>query len=81
MTETATVFQEMAKAAGVTVTLKQIAADSYWNEYLTYPMCLSSLPIYPSTDQIFTMAYHSTGVWNETGQKDDARWPDRVCSQ
>ena len=70
MVETATVFQEMAKAAGVKITLKQIPADNYWKEYLTYPMCLSSWPIFPSTDQIFTMVYHSTGVWNETGLKD-----------
>jgi len=70
MTESATVFQEMAKQAGVTINLKQVPADSYWKDYLTYPMATSSWPIYPSTDQIFTMAYHSTGVWNETGLKD-----------
>ncbi len=70
MLESATVFQEMAKQAGVTINLKQLPADNYWKDYLTYPMATSDWKMQPSTDQILTAGFHSTGVWNETGLND-----------
>ena len=67
MAESAVVFQEMVKAAGIRVNIEQLPADSYWVEYLSYPIFVSNWPLVASTDAMLTLSQHSQSVWNESG--------------
>ncbi|NJP07785.1 MAG: ABC transporter substrate-binding protein [Chloroflexaceae bacterium] len=70
MQETAIAFQEMARQAGITIELERLPNDTYWGEYLNYPLATSNLPYDPlSLDAALALSYHSAGAWNEPGYK------------
>lgn len=71
MAESAVVFQEMAKQVGVTVNIEQLPPDSYWAEYLNYPLSTTNYPATPSADILLTLSYHSQGPWNESGMQNE----------
>lgn len=65
--EAALVFQQTAKAAGVTLNVKRVPADGYWdNIWLKAPFAAGSWQGRPSADARFTVCYLSTAAWNET---------------
>jgi peptide/nickel transport system substrate-binding protein len=66
--DAAVVLQEMAKAAGITITLERTATDSYWAEkYMQTPFFVSFWPGLADPDEILTFGYHSQGFFNESG--------------
>lgn len=66
MVASAVVFQEMVKAAGITV--EQVPGSNYWSEHwMQSALTVSNWSVFPSADTILSLAYHSTGVWNESG--------------
>lgn len=66
--DAAVALQEMAKAAGITITLERTAPDSYWAEkYMQTPFFVSFWPGLADPDEILTFAYHSQGFFNESG--------------
>ncbi|NJP07784.1 MAG: hypothetical protein HC837_20280, partial [Chloroflexaceae bacterium] len=68
MQETAIAFQEMAQQAGITIELERLPNDTYWGEYLNYPLATTHLPYEPlSLDASLAIAYHSAGAWHEPG--------------
>jgi peptide/nickel transport system substrate-binding protein len=80
MHESAVAFQEMAQQAGVTIELKQFPAETYWGEYLKYPLSVSNGGfIFPSMDANLAVTYHSAGAWQEPGYKNEEL--DRLMEQ
>ncbi|MFZ4660782.1 MAG: ABC transporter substrate-binding protein [Caldilineaceae bacterium] len=70
MVASAVVFQEMAKAAGITVTVEQVPGSNYWSEHwMQSALTVSNWNVFPSADTILSLVYHSTGAWNESGIK------------
>ncbi len=68
MVASAVAFQEMVKAAGVTVQIEQVPGSNYWSEYwMQNALTISNWSVFPSTDTVLSLIYHSTGVWNESG--------------
>lgn len=68
MVASAVVFQEMVKAAGITVTVEQVPGSNYWSEHwMQSALTVSNWSVFPSADTILSLAYHSAGVWNESG--------------
>ena len=66
--DAAVALQEMAKAAGITITLDRSPTDSYWAEkYMQTPFFVSFWPGLADPDEILTFAYHSQGYFNESG--------------
>jgi len=66
--DAAVALQEMAKAAGITITLERTATDSYWAEkYMQTPFFVSFWPGLADPDEILTFAYHAQGFFNESG--------------
>lgn len=68
MLASAVVFQEMAKAAGITVTVEQVPGSTYWaDHYMKSALTVSNWNVFPSADTVLTLGYHSAGLWNESG--------------
>jgi peptide/nickel transport system substrate-binding protein len=68
MHESAVAFQEMAQQAGITIELKQFPPETYWGEYLKYPLSVSNNNyVFPSLDANLALTFHSAGAWNEPG--------------
>lgn len=68
MVASAIAFQEMVKAAGITVQIEQVPGSNYWSEHwMQSALTVSNWSLFPSADTILSLAYHSTGVWNESG--------------
>jgi peptide/nickel transport system substrate-binding protein len=68
MVASAITFQEMVKAAGITVQIEQVPGNSYWSEHwMQSALTVSNWSLFPSADTILSLVYHSTGVWNESG--------------
>ncbi|HEY4163411.1 MAG TPA: ABC transporter substrate-binding protein [Dongiaceae bacterium] len=69
--DAALLFQSNAKAAGVKFDVKKEPADSFWKDvWLKVPFCESYWAGRPAATQMFTTAYRSDAVWNDTGFKD-----------
>lgn len=68
MVATAVAFQEMAKAAGITVNIEEVPGSNYWTEHwMQSPLVVSNWSLFPSADTILSLVYHSSGPWNESG--------------
>jgi peptide/nickel transport system substrate-binding protein len=72
MHESAIAFQEMAQQAGITIELKQLPTETFWGEYLKYPLSVSNNNYFmPSLDANLAFSYHSGGYSNEPGYKNE----------
>lgn len=68
MVATAVAFQEMAKAAGITVNIEEVPGSNYWAaHWMQSPLVVSNWSLFPSADTILSLVYHSSGPWNESG--------------
>lgn len=67
MVELAVAFQEMARPAGVNITIERTPPDVYWSEYwMQVPMYVSNWNFRVSADETLAIAFHSEAAWNET---------------
>lgn len=72
MLELSVAFQEMARAAGVTITIERVPAESYWTEYYMRVPFFTSYGTTPgSLDTLLGLLIHSEGPFNDTGWQDD----------
>jgi peptide/nickel transport system substrate-binding protein len=63
----AILFAESAKAAGINVTVKREADDSYWDTiWMKKPFYMSWFGGRPTADMMLTLAYQSGSSWNDT---------------
>jgi peptide/nickel transport system substrate-binding protein len=67
MVESAVTFQEMAKPAGIRVTIQKTPISTYWDEvWMKRELCTSNWTTVPTIDKALTQAYHSEAKWNES---------------
>ncbi|MDO5703680.1 MAG: ABC transporter substrate-binding protein [Paracoccus sp. (in: a-proteobacteria)] len=67
--DTAQLFQQSAKAAGIDIAVKREAEDGYWsNIWLKKPFCMSYWNGRPTEDDMFSLVYARGAEWN------DAHW-------
>ncbi|MBW2059015.1 MAG: ABC transporter substrate-binding protein [Deltaproteobacteria bacterium] len=63
-------LKESAKAAGIDIKVKRVAADGYWDHtWMKVPMCASNWNSRPTADLMLTLVNHSDAEWNETQWK------------
>jgi len=63
----AVLFQESAKKAGLQINVKRESPDGFWNDvWLKAPFCLSYWAGRAAATQMLEVAYYSGAVWNET---------------
>jgi len=63
-------LQESAKAAGITIDIKRVPADGYWEHtWMKVPICASNWNSRPTADLILTIVHQSDAEWNETQWK------------
>lgn len=64
--DTAVLFSEHAKAAGITLNVVREPADGYWsNVWMQKPWTASYWGGQPTADQAFSQAFASDAAWNE----------------
>lgn len=65
--DTAVLFAETARAAGINVNIVREPDDGYWSDvWLKKPFCMSYWGGRPTADLMFSSAYASGGDWNES---------------
>jgi peptide/nickel transport system substrate-binding protein len=65
-------LQEAAKAAGITIDVKRVPSDGYWEQtWMKVPICASTWNARPTADLMLTTLYQSSAEWNETQWKSD----------
>ena len=65
--ESATLFKEHAKKAGINIELVKEPIDGYWsNVWIKKPFCASYSNGRPTADMMFTTAYAIDSAWNKT---------------
>jgi peptide/nickel transport system substrate-binding protein len=65
--DTGVLFQAAAAKAGITLDVKRVPSDGYWdNVWLKAPFCASYWGGRPTADQMLTIAYKSDAKWNDT---------------
>ena len=65
--DTAVLYQEHAKAAGIEINVIREPNDSYWNDvWLKKPWCASYWSGRPTVDWMMTTTYAKGAAWNET---------------
>ncbi len=65
--DAAQLFQQSAKAAGITLDIKREPGDGYWSEvWNKKPFAASYWSGRPVQDQMYSTAYLSTADWNDT---------------
>ena len=70
--DTAVLFSEHAKKAGIELVPKRVPDDGYWSDvWLKHPWCASYWSGRPTEDWMFTQGYSATSNWNETYWKND----------
>ncbi len=70
--DTAVLFSEHAKAAGIEIIPNQVPDDGYWKDvWLQHPWCASYWSGRPTEDWMFTQAYSADSNWNETYWKNE----------
>lgn len=70
--EQALMFQETAKAGGVTVNVRTVPADGYWNStWMKQAFNGSHWNMRPTADTLWTQMYMSDAPYNETMFKDN----------
>jgi peptide/nickel transport system substrate-binding protein len=73
ISDTAVVIQEMVKAAGITMNLDVVPMGAYWSEhYLQAPFFVSFWNSNSEPDGMLSLAYTSTGPYNESKWADPA---------
>ncbi|MGF1447422.1 MAG: ABC transporter substrate-binding protein [Pikeienuella sp.] len=66
--DAAQLYAEQAAAGGISVRVAREPADGYWsNVWLQKPFVTSLWAARPTPDMIFSQAYETGAVWNETG--------------
>jgi len=70
--DTAVLYSEHAKKAGIELVPKRVPDDGYWSDiWLKAPWCASYWSGRPTEDWMFTQGYSATSNWNETYWKND----------
>lgn len=70
--DTAVLFSEHAKKAGIELVPKRVPDDGYWSDvWLKHPWCASYWSGRPTEDWMFTQGYSASSNWNETFWKND----------
>ncbi|MTI44426.1 ABC transporter substrate-binding protein [Roseibium hamelinense] len=65
--DTAVLYQDSAKAAGLNIEVNRVPNDGYWADvWLKHPFCAVYWGGRPTEDQIFSTAYAEGAAWNET---------------
>lgn len=65
--DAAVLFQESARAAGITLDVRREPADGYWtNVWNVQPFCASYWGGRPTQDLRYSTSYLSTAEWNDT---------------
>jgi len=68
--DTALLFKESAKAAGITIDVLREANDGYWsNVWLNKPFVMVQWGARPTPDVMFSLAYKDDAAWNESHWK------------
>ena len=63
----AILYQETAKAAGITIDVQRLPSDGYWTEVpLKKPWHVSSLGGRPTVDWVMSVSYAAGAPWNDT---------------
>jgi peptide/nickel transport system substrate-binding protein len=69
-TDAATLYQQAAGKAGVTLEVKREPSDGYWdNIWMKAPFCASYWGGRPTADQMLSIAYLSSAKWNDSAWK------------
>jgi peptide/nickel transport system substrate-binding protein len=69
-TDAATLYQQAAGKAGVTLEVKREPSDGYWdNVWMKAPFCASYWGGRPTADQMLSIAYLSSAKWNDSAWK------------
>jgi len=67
----ATLMQNSAQQAGLTLDLHRVPADGYWSNYwLKAPLAFGNVNPRPSANILLTLFFSSTAPWNESRWKD-----------
>ena len=67
----ATLMQNSAQQAGLTLDLHRVPADGFWSNYwLKAPFTFGNVNPRPSADILLTLFFSSTAPWNESQWKD-----------
>lgn len=70
--DTALLFQQSAKAAGIEVDVKREPEDGYWsNVWLKKPFCMGYWNGRPTEDDMFSLVYAKGVEWNEGHWEND----------
>ena len=70
--DAATLYQEDAAKAGITINVDRVPADGYWSDvWLKAPFCGSYWAGRPTADMMMALSYLSTAPWNESFWKRD----------
>ncbi len=69
--DTADAAAAQLRDAGFNVERVIIPSSSFWNDWDGYPFSVTIWAHRPLAVQLFSVAYTSTGVWNETGVAND----------
>ena len=70
--DTAVLYQNSAKTAGITIDVNRVPNDGYWADiWLKDPFCAVYWGGRPTEDQIFSTAYAEGAAWNETKWSND----------
>lgn len=70
--DTALLYAESARKAGIEIEVARESADSYWsNVWMVKPWSFSYYSGRPTEDWMFSMVYESTAKWNETFWKNE----------
>lgn len=70
---TAELFSQSAKAAGITINVRRDPDDGYWSDvWMKKPWVSSFWAGRPSASMMFSSVYASAAPWNETHWKNDA---------
>jgi peptide/nickel transport system substrate-binding protein len=70
MVESAVTFQEMARPAGVRLTIQKTPISTYWEEiWMKKELLTGNWVGRPSIDLILSSAYQSDSTWNEAAFK------------
>lgn len=65
--DVATLYQEQAKQAGITINIVKEPEDGYWsNVWLKKPFCSCYWGGRPTADMMFSAAYSGDAKWNDT---------------
>ena len=68
--DAAVLYQQTCQAAGIPLEVKREPADGYWsNVWNAQPFCVSYWGGRPTQDQMYSVAYQSDAVWNDTRWK------------